>query len=133
METGWKASLRGDLEIIRVRGELDLESGPRLREFLAREMARHEVSFLVDLSRVTFIDSSGLHALVASLRRAGLLNRPFSIVLDPAGRVQRLLEVTGLGPLFTVAPTTAFPDLDGSPALDLREPRRTTPAVMAGS
>lgn len=104
----WKVWMGRDREIVRVRGELDLESGPRLREFLAREMARHDVAFIIDLSRVTFIDSSGLHALVASLRRAELLQRPFSLVLDAGGHVARLLEVTGLGPMFTVCPTTSL-------------------------
>ncbi len=135
VETGWKTWMGRDREIVRVRGELDLDSGPRLRDFLAREMARHDVSFIVDLSRVTFIDSSGLHALVASLRRAQLLNRPFSLVLDAGGRVQRLLEVTGLGPLFAVARTTAAPTVDAHPAVtDLRGARvPQPPAALAGS
>ncbi len=136
MQTGWKAWIGRDREIVRVRGELDLESGPRLREFLAREMARHDVAFIVDLSRVTFIDSSGLHALVASLRRAQLLNRPFSLVLDSGGHVQRLLDVTGLGPLFTIASTTALPTVDGAaiPAVaDLRTTRSSSTTAVAGS
>lgn len=135
MQTGWKAWIGRDREIVRVRGELDLESGPRLREFLAQEMARHELAFIIDLSRVTFIDSSGLHALVASLRRAQLLNRPFSLVLDQGGHVQRLLEVTGLGPLFAITETTALPSVAGAPAPVVAD-LRTTHAVsgaLAGS
>lgn len=136
MQTGWKAWLGRDREIVRVRGELDLESGPRLREFLAREMGRHDVAFIVDLTRVTFIDSSGLHALVASLRRAQLLNRPFSLVLDAGGHVQRLLEVTGLGPMFTIAPSATLPSVEGAPIpamADIRDARASSPTALTGS
>lgn len=104
MDAGWKTWIGQDSWAVLVRGELDVESGPRLRDFLAAELARQERACVVDLSKVTFIDSSGLHALVASLRRAQLLGRPFTLVLDAAGRVERLLEMTGLGALFDVRP-----------------------------
>lgn len=143
MQSGWRTWIGRDRWIVRVSGELDVESGPRLRDFLAAELTRHETACMVDLSKVTFIDSSGLHALVASLRRAQLLGRPFSLVLDSAGRIERLLEMTGLVGLFDVESTAPASPLASVAAVagvtDLRAPapasaeQPQTSAVLAGS
>jgi anti-sigma B factor antagonist len=48
----------------------------------------------LDLGDVTFMDSSGLHVLLATTRRASLVGAELQLVrVSP--RVQRLLELTG--------------------------------------
>ncbi len=93
--TGWQTDAEGDCLTVRVKGELDLDSGPRLREHLAAELAHRDASQLVlDLTDVTFCDSSGLGALVATQRRARLLDRHLVLVLDRHSQLHRLLELT---------------------------------------
>jgi anti-sigma B factor antagonist len=55
--------------IAAVAGDIDISSVSRLRECLF-ELADSERTLIVDLNRVTFIDSAGLGALVGTARRA---------------------------------------------------------------
>jgi anti-sigma B factor antagonist len=77
---------------VAVRGELDLAEAPRLEEVL-RELAGHDV--VVDLSGLSFIDSSGIGALV----RAHAAAKERDCTLQTTGEhgiVRRALEVVGL-------------------------------------
>ncbi len=59
-----------------VEGELDLSAAPVLeRQLYAAEMVRRR-SVIVDLDRVTFIDSAGLHVLIAHSRPGRHQGRP---------------------------------------------------------
>jgi anti-sigma B factor antagonist len=79
--------------VLRVHGEVDLETAPRLRAEVARHLHTGVVVSL-HLGGVTFMDSSGLHVLLASLRRASLVGSELRLV-EVSGRVQRLLDITG--------------------------------------
>ncbi len=74
-------------------GELDMQSAPRFYDLLLNEM--DGTAFEVDLSGVTFIDSSGLHALVR-LRN----ELPSLRLVALSERVQHIFELTGTGELF---------------------------------
>ncbi len=54
--------------VIRPQGRLNLLAAPRLREIVAQSVASGHPRVVVDLSATTFMDSSGLGALVAGLR-----------------------------------------------------------------
>jgi anti-sigma B factor antagonist len=55
----------------------------------------------IDLSEVTFIDSTGLAALLAIRHRAGETGR--KIILDrPSPRVRKILDITGLAGAFAI-------------------------------
>jgi anti-sigma B factor antagonist len=85
-----------------VSGEVDLHTAARLRDALiglADDGHRHAV---VDLSGVTFLDSSGLAALVSGFKR--LRDDGGSLVLrGPSVRAQRVLDITGLSHVFAIA------------------------------
>ena len=55
--------------IAAVTGEIDISTVAGLRERLL-ELADHGATLIVDLNRVTFIDSAGLGVLVGTARRA---------------------------------------------------------------
>ena len=59
--------------VVTIRGELGIAAVPALREQLLVLLASGADRIVVDLSRVTFCDSSGLAVLVGAGRRAGLL------------------------------------------------------------
>src|SRR4051794_27476354 len=85
---------REGVAIIAVRGEVDLETAPRLREVIDAAIdggARIEI----DLRATTFIDSTGLAVLVDAYRRLGRV-RDAVVVLRPQPKVQRVLEVSGV-------------------------------------
>ena len=56
--------------VIRPQGRLNLLAAPRLREVVAQTVQQGRPQIVVDLSGTTFMDSSGLGALVAGLKRA---------------------------------------------------------------
>jgi anti-anti-sigma factor len=81
-----------DQGILRLRGEIDLSNADELtRAIAAAARNGHEVE--VDLSGVTFIDSSGLHAI----RRAAASENCGPVVLvDVPSKIVRIIEIVGL-------------------------------------
>jgi len=88
------ASLTRELALVSVSGELDLHTSGCLQARIEEADAVGARTVLVDLSEISFIDSSALEVLV---RESKLLEgRGHSLVLvtnDP--RTRRILEVTG--------------------------------------
>ena len=91
--------------LMTITGEVDMSSAPVLRRTID---AMQAVSPRLDLSRVTFIDSSGLHLLIDLRHELG----PLQIVAE-SRVVERLLEVTGTRS-WLVARAVGEPDGDRS-------------------
>jgi anti-anti-sigma factor len=78
-------------------GEIDLATVGIVDERLARVRAAGGRSVVLDLGRVTFLDSSGLRMLVVWAKAARREAFGFQIALAPQdGVVRRVLELTGL-------------------------------------
>jgi anti-anti-sigma factor len=77
---------------LRLEGELDLATAPFLKEALVDLGSERDVH--LDLALLTFLDSSGLHVIVALARS---LDGSRSVVLvNPSTAVRRCLELTGI-------------------------------------
>jgi anti-anti-sigma factor len=76
-----------------VKGEVDLDTAPTVRDEVLRHLHGGAAVHL-DLGDVTFMDSSGLHVLLATSRRAALVGAELRLVRVSV-RVQRLIELTG--------------------------------------
>ena len=76
-----------------VTGEVDLDTAPTVRDEVLRHLHGGAAVHL-DLGDVTFMDSSGLHVLLATSRRAAEVGADLRLARVSA-RVQRLLELTG--------------------------------------
>ena len=84
----------GDLRSFRVSGELDLATVGALVERLHPVAAGADGDLRLEVGGLTFIDSTGLHAL---MRLARAMPAPHRLVLvDVTAPVRRLLELTGL-------------------------------------
>src|SRR3954471_15175023 len=79
---------------VAVAGEVDVESAPRMRDALLRSIAEEE-AVILDLGAVSFLDSSGLAALIVVDRAATAKGIRFRLQSVPP-RVTRLLTLTGL-------------------------------------
>jgi anti-sigma B factor antagonist len=78
-----------------LRGEVDSLTAPRLGRQLIRVTDEGRTRVVVDLSRVTFIDSTGLSVLLNGLRQ--LTSRQGRLLLVcPSTRVLRPFEIAGL-------------------------------------
>jgi anti-anti-sigma factor len=90
----------GDAVLI-VTGEIDASSSQKLLDACVA-MTSISSGLVLDLSRVPFMDSSGLHVLI----RMNHCDKITSVVVrNPSQQVRRLLEITRLAPEFLEAPT----------------------------
>jgi anti-anti-sigma factor len=78
-----------------VDGELDAATAPELLDAFAHHTSEPADRVWLDLSAVTFIDSSGLAALTKMHRSATEAGSNFKIA-DLSPTVDRLMQITGL-------------------------------------
>jgi anti-sigma B factor antagonist len=90
-----------DVAVVQALGELDIHTSHEFRGVLGRAFAEGVVRVVVDLTGVTFMDSSALGALVGGARRSAELGIELAVVCPP-GSVARVLEITGLDRAFTI-------------------------------
>jgi anti-sigma B factor antagonist len=83
----------GQGAVLSVGGEIDLASAPQFREALA-QVAAEKISVTIDLTGVTFMDSTGLHALF-TFASATNGNGPVRVV-NPSRTVLRTMQIVGM-------------------------------------
>ncbi|MER5252754.1 MULTISPECIES: STAS domain-containing protein [unclassified Streptomyces] len=92
-----------DVTVLTLAGEIDLDTSTHVQQALeAVDVPGARV--VVDLRRVTFIDSSGINIFIAghrALTEAGGWLR----LAGPAESVTRTLEIVGIGTLIDICPT----------------------------
>jgi anti-sigma B factor antagonist len=76
-------------------GELDLSTVEKVEQELARVEGEGPSVVALDLSRLTFLDSSGLRLIVSADQRARRESRRFVVVRGPE-TVQRVFSITHL-------------------------------------
>jgi anti-sigma B factor antagonist len=83
-------------------GEIDLANAQLVVERATKCLYRDDVDALsLDLGDVTFMDSTGLSAMITLLNLAGETGKALTLRRVP-DRVRRLLELTGLNRIFTI-------------------------------
>jgi anti-sigma B factor antagonist len=90
----------GDAVVVRLAGELDLYNAHEVRDVLLDESGKAPARLVVELSRVTFVDSTALGVLIEA--RAKLPNKRGFLVAGPQLETRRALEVSGLDRHFGV-------------------------------
>jgi anti-anti-sigma factor len=92
--------VRGDETILRVAGELDMSNSRTLAAMLPERGEAHRsagVRMVIDLTAVTFLDSSALHELLTLQERHG------PVTVRASAVVQRLLDLTVPGQFTTTS------------------------------
>jgi anti-sigma B factor antagonist len=64
------SDVRGKVAVVRLDGRLNMVAAPRLKSAIEDVVDHGGTHVLVDLTAVTFMDSSGLGALIAALKKA---------------------------------------------------------------
>lgn len=91
--------IRPDAQTIALAGEADLLGAAKIEEALRKACMGEWGTVVVDLSKLTFIDSSGLHALMAGHQSCRARGQEMRIIPGPEN-VQRLFELTGMNDSF---------------------------------
>jgi anti-anti-sigma factor len=89
------ARTAGGITIAELTGELDISSAPALREQLLSLLRPGSSRLVIDLSKVSFCDATGLAVLVSTGRRARLLGG-FLRLAAASPQVDQVLNITGL-------------------------------------
>ncbi|MEU5890678.1 STAS domain-containing protein [Streptomyces sp. NPDC047461] len=87
--------LREDVALITVQGYLDVDTATEFQHHLANQLHHGRRHFLLDLSEVPFMDSSGMNIILRVYQEAREL--PGSVhIISPTPAVRRILDLTGV-------------------------------------
>jgi anti-anti-sigma factor len=91
----------GTRTVLVLDGDLDVHSAPLVQQAVAAALREGAGDVVLDLHDVSFVDSSGLGALIACHKRARRDSCRL-VLRSPSHRVARLLAVTTLDRVLTV-------------------------------
>ena len=94
-----------DIGISRVEGEVDMFTSPGLRDKLTPFFEKKINAIVVDLSGVSFMDSSGIATLVEGLQWSKRVNKAF-VLTGLGANVMNALSLTKLETVFTIEEDT---------------------------
>jgi anti-sigma B factor antagonist len=98
------AAARDGETVVTVRGEIDIATAPALEAALDDAISLHPYIVIVDLSAVTFMDSSACHCLITANREAA--KSVVALELSGVdGPKHRALEILGLDKVLTIRPS----------------------------
>ena len=101
-------SLRGNLDVrtniivFTFKGQLDAFSEKQFKSFVTNNQ-KNELPFVIDLSKIDFLDSSGLGALVQTAKECKKLKLGFSVVGN--SRVAQTIKLVRLGDFLNLRST----------------------------
>jgi anti-sigma B factor antagonist len=101
--------------VVVVTGEIDMATAPMLGRELTAAIESHDGPVVLDLSDVTFFDSSGLRVAIVAHRDLGEEGRRLAVVCNPEGHVRRTFALAGLADVLDLHPSreAALSDLAG--------------------
>jgi len=89
--------------VIAARGEIDLFTAPELKQVVTDAIASGERRVVIDLTDVSFPDSTALGVLIGAVKRLRSRGGALAIVnTEPS--ITKTFEITGLDQIFTILP-----------------------------
>jgi anti-sigma B factor antagonist len=99
-----------DVVVVVVSGEVDVANADRIVQVGSAALNEQSTtSLVVDLARVTFMDSTGLSALVTLRNTSHALAKEL-VLRSPTDPVGKVLALTGLDKVFAIEPPLPGPD-----------------------
>jgi anti-anti-sigma factor len=100
---GIQSGRKGDEHVIALDGDLELANVAAMESELSHVEAGDCARIVLDLRRLSFLDSTGVHLLISAHERASANGMPLVLVVDD-GPVHRVLDVCGA---LSILPTKA--------------------------
>jgi len=94
--------------VLPLAGEIDLHVSPIIRRSLNRMIAKKPKQLVVDLSRVSYIDSAGLGAVIEAMREVEAYGGKFAVA-GLQETVRSIFKMLKLDQVFSI-----FPDVDAA-------------------
>ena len=104
IEPTFEVAEYGRWAVMRVTGEIDMATAPRLRQHVQTVTARDIAGLVLDLERVEFIDSTGLGVMVGAAKRMRIVSGGFRIVCSQP-HLNELFALTRLNEVFDLYET----------------------------
>jgi anti-sigma B factor antagonist len=106
MDVSFEVVEEQGVPVLAVTGEIDVYTAPGLRERLVELVQAGTSRVIVDLTAVSFVDSTGLGVLVSGLKRCREAGGDLPLVVVQP-QILKVFEITGLTAVFTIRPTVA--------------------------
>lgn len=90
--------------VLDIEGEVDVYTAPQLKQDIVQIAERGVKHLIVNLSKVEYLDSTGLGVLIGGLKRLREGEGNLALV-GPGMRILRIFEITGLDKIFDIYPT----------------------------
>lgn len=90
------------LTTVDISGEIDAYTAPKLREALFHLAEKKEPLIIINLSGVTYMDSTGLGVFVGVFKNVRSNNGQLRL-LGLSNRLMRLFEITGLSNIMDIS------------------------------
>ena len=93
--------LKANIIVFTFKGQLDAFSEKQFKTFVTNNI-KNELPFIIDLTKIDFLDSSGLGALVQTAKECKKLKLGFSVVGN--SRVAQTIKLVRLGDFLNLKP-----------------------------
>ncbi len=99
MDLALRTDWHQDCAVVHLEGEVDLESAPKLREFLIGLISDGATNMVLNMQGLRFIDSTGIGVLIGALKRIRAEGGSLRLTCAP-DNVLQLFRITGLHRVF---------------------------------
>jgi len=102
--------------VARLVGEVDLSNVEDLGDRLEQAVSNRAHGLILDLSRVTYLDSTGVRLIYRLARKLGDRQQRLRLVVPDESRIRRVLQLAGVASVAQVVPDLAHlpPNEEGS-------------------
>lgn len=91
----------GDIVILVIIGEIDLYNAPEIKDIINKLVEERIYNVIIDLEKVSYIDSSGIGALISSLSNLKKYQGGLKII-NVYASVKKVFELTKLTSFFEI-------------------------------
>ena len=100
MMIGITEQFRDNWVLLQINGEIDMATGPELRQRIVQYVQEGHVHIIIDLAEVDFIDSTGLGVLIGGLKRTRSHGGDLQCI-GLSESLKEMLKLTGLDVVLT--------------------------------
>jgi len=95
-----KNELKNNINVVSLSGDVDLSNSPQVRKVFTEILSDKNAQILVNLTDVTYMDSSGLATLIEAMQKAYKNGGSFRL-FGVQGAVKNMFEIARLDKVFT--------------------------------
>ncbi|MDY6967801.1 MAG: STAS domain-containing protein [Spirochaetota bacterium] len=92
---------KGNIVILNIIGEIDLYNAPEIKDIINKLIEEQNYYVIIDLAKVSYIDSSGIGALISSLSNLKKYQGGLKII-NVFASVKKVFELTKLTSFFDI-------------------------------